>query len=340
MRPARCCCLRAAAVRPRRARRSAGARRKSMRCSTRWWRVTACPAWRWASSRTARSSTRAPPASSSPAKRQEDRRRHAVQDRLQQQVDDHGDAGAAGRCRQAALGRSGAALAAGLPHVRPLGHARDAGARPADPQQRPARRRRRPDAVAGAEHASPAPTSSTAWRYLKPQHSFRAGYDYDNLLYIVAGEVAAAAGGAPYEAAGAARSVRAAGHGALPGRRSGAATWSAMSPSRTCARASATSPVRSDGDVIAGHDHGPGRRHPLQPRRHAGLDRMPGCSRTGRDSQPGCRASSARRCGRRRCRCRCPSACATGTTAISPPTATAGAWPMSTARSRSRTPAR
>ena len=28
---------------------------------------------------------------------------------------------------------------------------------------------------------------------------FRAGYDYDNLLYIVAGEVAAAAGGAPYE---------------------------------------------------------------------------------------------------------------------------------------------
>lgn len=35
--------------------------------------------------------------------------------------------------------------------------------------------------------------------YLKPQRSFRAGYDYDNLLYIVAGEVAAAAGGAPYE---------------------------------------------------------------------------------------------------------------------------------------------
>lgn len=35
--------------------------------------------------------------------------------------------------------------------------------------------------------------------YLKPQHSFRSRYDYDNLLYIVAGEVAAAAGGAPYE---------------------------------------------------------------------------------------------------------------------------------------------
>ena len=35
--------------------------------------------------------------------------------------------------------------------------------------------------------------------YLKPQHSFRSSYDYDNLMYIVAGEVAAAAGGAPYE---------------------------------------------------------------------------------------------------------------------------------------------
>lgn len=35
--------------------------------------------------------------------------------------------------------------------------------------------------------------------YLKPQRGFRAGYDYDNLMYIVAGEVAAAAGGAPYE---------------------------------------------------------------------------------------------------------------------------------------------
>lgn len=35
--------------------------------------------------------------------------------------------------------------------------------------------------------------------YLKPQHSFRSRYDYDNLMYIVAGEVAAVAGGAPYE---------------------------------------------------------------------------------------------------------------------------------------------
>lgn len=35
--------------------------------------------------------------------------------------------------------------------------------------------------------------------YLKPAYSFRSRYAYDNLLYVVAGEVAAAAGGAPYE---------------------------------------------------------------------------------------------------------------------------------------------
>jgi CubicO group peptidase (beta-lactamase class C family) len=35
-------------------------------------------------------------------------------------------------------------------------------------------------------------------RYLKPAYGFRAGYAYDNTLYIVAGQVAVAAGGAPY----------------------------------------------------------------------------------------------------------------------------------------------
>ncbi len=44
----------------------------------------------------------------------------------------------------------------------------------------------REDVVAGLTH-------------LKPLHSFRSRYAYDNTLYIVAGEVAAAAGGASYE---------------------------------------------------------------------------------------------------------------------------------------------
>ncbi len=44
----------------------------------------------------------------------------------------------------------------------------------------------RADIIAGLSH-------------LKPVRSFRSHYDYDNLLYIIAGEVAAAAGGASYE---------------------------------------------------------------------------------------------------------------------------------------------
>jgi CubicO group peptidase (beta-lactamase class C family) len=36
-------------------------------------------------------------------------------------------------------------------------------------------------------------------RFIKPDYSFRSQYQYDNLLYVVAGEVAAAAGGASYE---------------------------------------------------------------------------------------------------------------------------------------------
>ncbi len=44
----------------------------------------------------------------------------------------------------------------------------------------------RNDIIAGLEH-------------LKPVTSFRSGYAYDNLMYVVAGEVAAAAGGKPYD---------------------------------------------------------------------------------------------------------------------------------------------
>jgi CubicO group peptidase (beta-lactamase class C family) len=36
-------------------------------------------------------------------------------------------------------------------------------------------------------------------RYLRPVYSFRSRYDYDNLMYIVAGEALSAAGGASYE---------------------------------------------------------------------------------------------------------------------------------------------
>ncbi|WGL17883.1 serine hydrolase [Microbulbifer bruguierae] len=38
-----------------------------------------------------------------------------------------------------------------------------------------------------------------AMRHLKPKSSFRSGYDYDNLLYIVAGEVVSRVSGIPFE---------------------------------------------------------------------------------------------------------------------------------------------
>ncbi|HEY5852099.1 MAG TPA: serine hydrolase [Lysobacter sp.] len=86
--------------------------------------------------------------------------------------------------------------------------------------------------------------------YLKPQRSFRAGYDYDNLMYIVAGEVAAAAGGAPYE-----QLVRREVFGPLGMQRCQVGQWRrdvvgnvAQPHMRQGER---NIPVRSDGDAIA-----------------------------------------------------------------------------------------
>ena len=54
--------------------------------------------------------------------------------------------------------------------------------------------------------------------HIKPAYSFRSGYAYDNLLYVVAGEVAAAVGGAPYEELVRREDLRTAGPVALPAR--------------------------------------------------------------------------------------------------------------------------
>ena len=97
-------------------------------------------------------------------------------------------------------------------------------------------------------------------RYIKPGYSFRSQYQYDNLLYVVAGEVAAAAGGAPYETLmrrevfAAARACRAARSARGTAMRS--ATW----PSRTAA---------AHGRNVA-DARGRSRRSPRSPRRPAG----------------------------------------------------------------------
>ena len=83
-------------------------------------------------------------------RRSGDRRGHAVQDRLQHEGDDHRPARAPRGCRQAPVGRPCRQIPAAVQDERPVDHARDARARPAHPQQRTARRRRRSHAVAGA----------------------------------------------------------------------------------------------------------------------------------------------------------------------------------------------
>ena len=126
-------------------------------------------------------------------------------------------AGAAGRCGQAALGRSGGEAPAAVPHARPVGHARDAGARPADPQQRPARGRRRPDAVAGAEPLHPR-------RHHRRAGAHQAGLQLPLRLRLRQPAVRrrrrsrGRGGRRAVRRTGAARSVRAAGPVALPGR--------------------------------------------------------------------------------------------------------------------------
>ena len=130
---------------------------------------------------------------------------------------------------------------AAVPHARSVGHARDAGARPADPQQRAARRRRRPDAVAGAErvharrhHRRPARTSS-------PCYSFRSRYAYDNTAVHRRRRGRGGRRRRAVRRAACARGVRAARHVALPvgewrsrcGRRRRAAAH-ARTTSATC----------------------------------------------------------------------------------------------------------
>ena len=180
-------------------------------------------------------------------------------------------------------------------------------------------------------------------RHLKPIYSFRSRYAYDNTLYIVAGEVAAAAGGVPYE-----ELVRRELFEPLGMTRCQVGEWRrdavgnvAQPHSRRDGR---NVVVRADGEVI-----------PNVPMAAAGgircsLDDMltwvPDVARS-RASRPastasrGSRQRSARPCGRAQMPMPVSSsACASGTTAISRRTATAGGWPTSTARRRCRTRAR
>ena len=108
----------------------------------------------------------------------------------------------------------------------------------------------RADVIAGLAH-------------LEPVHSFRSHYDYDNLLYIVAGEVAAAAGGVSYEELVRREFFDTARHEALPGRRvRSRCGWQRRSAAHAARRAQRPDPARR-GHRSRGHD-GRRRRRALQ----------------------------------------------------------------------------
>lgn len=74
-----------------------------------------------------------------------------------------------------------------VPHVRSVSHARDHHPRPARPQERPGTGPRRP-AVRPAQHHSRR-EAVRRLRFLKRATSVRSGYAYDNVPYMVAGQL-------------------------------------------------------------------------------------------------------------------------------------------------------
>ena len=166
--------------------------------------------------------------------------------------------------------------------------------------------------------------------HIKPAYSFRSGYAYDNLLYVVAGEVAAAAGGAPYEELVRREVFEPLG---LSRCRVGAFDRDAVgNVAQPHMRKDGRNVVTNADDAQRSGDHlGRRRRHPLQPRRHAALGAQ--LAGAGRAAAGVAVAGAAPRDvdGRAR-RCRSRRGAAPGTTPMSTPTATASAWPMSTAQ--------
>ena len=79
----------------------------------------------------------------------------------------------------------------------PVRHARADDPRPARPPQRPRPRRRRPALVAASTYDRK--EIARRLRYIKPATSFRSAYAYDNVLYLVAGEVIEAVSGQSWE---------------------------------------------------------------------------------------------------------------------------------------------
>ena len=130
------------------------------------------------------------------------------------------------------LGRQGDRSPAGFPDVRPVGHARDDDPRPARASQRP-RTRGRAICCSCRAAASAARNRCKRLRYIKPATSFRSGFAYDNVLYMVAGQLIEAVTGRDLGAVHRRACAQTGGHAALDQRRSGALRQRRIAPTRT-----------------------------------------------------------------------------------------------------------
>ena len=95
------------------------------------------------------------------------------------------------------MGCAGDRLPAVVPVVGPVRHARDDGARSARAPKRPRAGRRRSAVVAGVDLRRK--EIARRLRYIPLSTSFRSAYAYDNVLYLVAGEVIEAVSGQTWE---------------------------------------------------------------------------------------------------------------------------------------------
>ena len=174
-------------------------------------------------------------------------------------------------------------------------------------------------------------------RHIPPAYGFRAGYAYDNLLYVVAGQVAAAAGGASYEELVRRELFAPLGlAGCRVGRFRLADAGSVAQPhARVDGRNVLT---RADADLVPEIASAPagGIR--------CTLDDMLAWMRNWLAPDASQLAWLARhsvpKCGRRARRCRFPPCASAGTTPITTPMPTASGSPMPMANGPCRTPAR
>ena len=158
-------------------------------------------------------------------------------------------------------------------------------------------------AVRAAHATSPAPSRCARLRYIKPATSFRSGYAYDNILYMVAGQLIEEVSGQTWEQFMREQRARARRHDPRHRRRRRPPRRrqprpAARAPERRRSAASATQ-SRSTRTRCSPQRRRPGRRACDQRQRHGALAQHPARPRRAARRRAACSARRSRaRCGR------------------------------------------